>query len=198
MISMEQKFKRGNLVKVLVGQQFWTSTEGFKDISSDYIGKTALIEYSYSEKYGGSNTNSYSIMFTETGSTLAWKNDNELELIDEGGEHLFADCLAKQEAISKSNTDIKQIVENWELKKGELSYETVLFLFDKIGHQSSFLRNGEYYVIYSDWIGLYPLFNFIMTAKNEQDVISILKENIPDDLRNKILDFFNEIQACKN
>jgi hypothetical protein len=37
-----------------------------------------------------------------------------------------------------------------------------------------------------------------MTAKNEQDVISILKENIPDDLRNKILDFFNEIQACKN
>lgn len=194
---MEQKFKRGNLVKVLVGQQVWASTERLKDISSDYVGKTAVIEYSYAEKYGGDNTNSYSIMFTDTGSTLAWKNDNELEFIDEGGEHLFADCLAKKEVISKANTNLKQIIENWELKKGELSYETVLFLFEKIGFKSSFLTNGEFYALTLDWLKAYPLFNLIMTAKNEQDVISILKENIHDDLKNKILYFFNEIQVLK-
>jgi hypothetical protein len=198
MISMEQKFKRGNLVKVLLGQKIWTNTEGFKYISSDYVGKTALIEYSYSDKYGGGNTNSYSIMFTDTGSTLAWKNYNELEFIDEGGEHLFTECLAKREAISKANTDLKQIVENWDVEKETLSAETILFLFEKIGFKSSFLTNGEFYVLTLDWLKAYPLFNLIMTTKNKQDVIDILNEELPKDFINKILEFFNEIQACKN
>jgi len=41
---MEQKFKRGNLVRVLVGHQI-----------PDDVGKTALIKYSYNDKYGGGN-----------------------------------------------------------------------------------------------------------------------------------------------
>lgn len=198
MISMEQKFKRGNLVKVIAGHQIWTSEEGFKDISSDDIGKTALIEYSYSEKYGGSNINDYSIMFTDTGSTLAWRNANQLEFIDKGGEHLFAECLAKREAISKANTDLKQIVENWEVQKETLSAETILFLFGKIGFSSSFLTNGEFYVLTLDWLNAFSLFNLIMTTKNKQDVIDILNEDLPKDFINKILGFFNEVQVYKN
>lgn len=192
---MEQKFKRGNLVKVLVGHQIWSSKEGTKDISPDDVGKTALIEYSYNDKYGGGNVNDYSIMWTDTGSTVAWKSTNELELIEEGGEHLFAECLAKREAISKANTDIKQIVENWVAKEGKLSSETILFLFDKIGYKSSFLRNGEFYALFADWGDLYPLFDVIMTAKIEQDVTGILKEECPADFRNKIVEFFNEVQS---
>jgi len=105
------------------------------DISPDDVGKTALIEYSYNDKYGGGNVNDYSIMWTDTGSTVAWKSTNELQLIEEGGEHLFAECLAKREAISKANTDIKQIVENWVDKEGKLSSETILFL-KSAGHSS--------------------------------------------------------------
>jgi hypothetical protein len=37
-----------------------------------------------------------------------------------------------------------------------------------------------------------------MTTKNKQDVIDILNEELPKDFINKILEFFNEIQACKN
>lgn len=194
---MEQKFKRGNLVKVLVGHQIWSSKEGTKDISPDDIGKTALIQYSYNDKYGGGNVNDYSIMWTDTGSTVAWKRTNELELIEEGGEHLFAECLAKREAISKANTDINQIVKNWLVKEGKLSAETILFLFDKIGYKSSFSRNGEFYALFEDWGNLYPLFDVIMTAKIEQDVTGILKEECPADFRNKIVEFFNEVQSIK-
>ena len=184
---MEQKFKRGNLVRVLVGHQI-----------PDDVGKTALIKYSYNDKYGGGNVDDYSIMWTDTGGTVAWKRTNELELIDEGGEHLFAECLVKREAISKANTDIKQIVENWIAKEGKLSSETILFLFDKIGYKSSFLQNGEFYVLFADWGNLYPLFNVIMTAKIEQDITEILKEECPADLRNKIVEFFNEVQSIKS
>lgn len=195
---MEQKFKRGNLVKVLVGHQIWSSKEGTKDISPDDVGKTALIEYSYNDKYGGGNVNDYSIMWTDTGSTVAWKSANELELIEEGGEHLFAEYLAKREAISKANTDIKQIVENWVAKEGKLSSETILFLFDKIGYKSSFLRNGEFYALFADWGDLYPLFDVIMTAKIEQDVTGMLKEECPTDFKNKIVEFFNEVQSINS
>jgi hypothetical protein len=198
---MEQKFKRGNLVKVLVGHQIWSSEKGETktiDISPDDVGRTALIEYSYNDKYGGGNVNDYSIMWTDTGSTVAWKSTNELQLIEEGGEHLFAECLAKREAISKANTDIKQIVENWVAKEGKLSSETILFLFDKIGYKSSFLRNGEFYVLFADWADLYPLFDVVMTAKIEQDVTGILKEECPADFRNKIVEFFNEVQSIKS
>lgn len=195
---MEQKFKRGNLVKVLVGHQIWSNKEGVKDISPEDIGRTALIEYSYNDKYGGGNVNDYSIMWTDTGSTVAWKSTNELELIDEGGEHLFAECLAKREAISKANTDLKLIKETWVEKQGKLSSETILFLFDKIGYKSSFLRNGEFYVLFADWGDLYPLFDVIMTAKIEQDVTGILKEECPADFKNKVVEFFNEVQSIKS
>jgi len=96
---MEQKFKRGNLVKVLVGHQIWRLEKGgvqIIDISPGDVGRTALIEYSYNDKYGGGNVNDYSIMWTDTGETVAWKSANELELIDEGGEYLFAELAAKR------------------------------------------------------------------------------------------------------
>lgn len=85
----EQKFKRGNLVKVLVGHQIWSNKEGTTDISPEDVGRSAIIEYSYAEKYGGSDVDSYSIIWCDTGGSLAWKRTNELELINEGGEHLF-------------------------------------------------------------------------------------------------------------
>lgn len=195
---MEQKFKRGNLVKVLVGHQIWSNKEGVKDISPEDVGRTAIIEGSYADLYGGNRRDSYSIIWTDTGGSLAWKSNSELELINEGGEHLFTEAKANREALSKANTDIKQIVENWVAKEGKLSYETILFLFDKIGYKSSFLRNGEFYALLADWGDLYPLFDVIMNAKIEQDVTGILKEECPADFRNKVVEFFNEVQSIKS
>lgn len=190
---MEQKFKRGNKVKVLFGHPIWSNKEGTTDMCPEEVGQEALIVGSYADQYGGSNHKDYTIMFCETGSETSWKSENQLELIDEGGEHLFAEAKANREKISKANTDLKQIKENWVEKQGKLSSETILFLFDKIGHKSAFLRNGELYALFADWSELYPLFDVIMTAKNEQDVTRILNDKCPDDFRNKIVGLFNEV-----
>lgn len=195
---MEQKFKRGNLVKVLIGHQIWSNTEGVIDISPEDIGRTAIIEGSYADLCGGNDRGNYSIIWTDTGDSMAWKSDNELELINEGGEHLFAEAKANREALSKANTDLNQIVKTWVEKEGKLSSETILFLFDKIGYKSSFLRNGEFYALSVDWGNLYPLFNVIMTAKIEQDVTKVLKKEHPADLKNKAVEFFNEVQSIKS
>lgn len=195
---MEQKFKRGNKVKVLFGHPIWSNKEGTSDMCPEEVGQEALIVGSYADQYGGSNRKDYTIMFCETGSETSWKSESQLELIDEGGEHLFAEAKAKREMISKNNTDLNQIVKTWTEKEGKLSSETILFLFDKIGYKSSFLRNGEFYALFNSWANLYPLFDVIMTAKIEQEVTGILKEECPADFRNKIVEFFNEVQSIKS
>ncbi len=85
----EQKFKRGNLVEVLVGNLIWTKERGEFDMSPDYVGRKAIIEYSYAEKFGGDDVDRYSIIWQDTGDSLAWKRTNELKFISEGGECLF-------------------------------------------------------------------------------------------------------------
>lgn len=97
----EQKFKRGNLVKVLVGHRIWDFKRGAIDISPEYIGRKAIIQYSYAESYGGDNTDNYSIIWLDSGGSLSWKHESELELLDEGGEHLFEEAKANKEKIYK-------------------------------------------------------------------------------------------------
>ena len=100
---MEQKFKRGNLVKVLVGSIVWTLAKNgvetiVQDIRPGDVGRKAVIEYSYADRFGGNNVDSYSVIFLDTGNSLAWKRTNELELVEEGGEHLFEEASKILEA----------------------------------------------------------------------------------------------------
>ncbi len=196
---MEQKFKRGNLVRVLQGHMLWTNENGkvtWHDISPETVGKQAIVEYSYKERYGGNDVDSYSIMWMDTGHTLAWKHTNELELIDEGGEHLFVEAQAKAFIESSLNTDLQHIVNTWEGKKGKLSSETILFLFDKIGYKSSFHSNGEFYVLQRDWFYLYELFNLIMLGRPgmSHNLYSIIPDIIN---KEKVTEFYNEVKTLQ-
>ena len=173
-MKKEQKFKRGNLVKVLVGHQIWSGKDGVRDISPDDVGRKAIIEHSYAEKYGGNDVDSYSIIWQDTGSSLAWKSTNELELIDKGGEHLFDEAKKNRERISEQNTDINYIVSK--LDESGLSSESILFLFDMLGHNTSFHRNGEFFVLFSDWQQLHPIFVHIKNAKTLEEAQSIFTE----------------------
>lgn len=168
-----QKFKRGNLVEILVGHIGYTN-EGEKDFQPEDVGRKAIIEYSYAEKYGGNDTDSYSIIFEDTGSSMAWKRTNELRLIEEGGEHLFEEAKKKRAAISKRDTDINYILAN--LEEGSLSSESILLLFDLLGFESSFKRNGEFFALYSDWARLHPVFVHIKNANSLEEVQSVFNQ----------------------
>lgn len=81
---MCQVFKKGDLVKVLIGHLMWSyEKDGVKllDIRPDLVGKEAVIEYSYKERYGKGSENLYSILFIENGKSVSWKKGSELELV---------------------------------------------------------------------------------------------------------------------
>lgn len=192
---MEQKFKRGNLVKVLVGHEVWSNKGGISDVRPEDVEREAIIEYSYNDKYGGGNINDYSIIWRDTGSSMAWKGANELELIDEGGDHLLAEAKATRERLLKANTDLAQIKSAWNEKQGKQNSDTILFLFNKIGFESSFLSNGEFYALFADWSEALPLFDLIFNAKTEEEILSKLNPKFLDKYKDKIVSLFKEIQS---
>ena len=103
-----QKYHRGNLVEVLFGHPVWSSKGGkttTEDMSPEEVGQKAIIQYSYADEYGGSNVKDYSIMFMETGSTVAWKTENQLKFIDKGGEHLFEEAKQNGEKQREKNKE---------------------------------------------------------------------------------------------
>ena len=167
----EQKFKRGNLVHIAKDLgQFMSHFENDFD---------AIILGSYSDLYGGSNTNSYSIMVKETGNSISWYYESQMTLIDEGGEHLIVEAKKKRDEVSTKNKDLKYILSI--LDTGSLSSESILILFDLLGFKSSFLRNGEFFCLQSDWLNLYPVFCHIKKSDSLEQAKSIFKPESVDE-----------------
>jgi len=165
-MKKEQKFKRGNLVHI--AKDLGSMMSHFEN------DKDVIIVGSYAEQYGGNNTKSYTVMFPDTGEECSWYEEHQLTLIDEGGEHLFEEAKKNRERISEQNTDINYIVSK--LDEGSLSSESILLLFDMLGHNTSFHRNGEFFALFLDWQQLHPVFVHIKNAETLKEAKSIFTE----------------------
>jgi hypothetical protein len=165
-MKKEQKFKRGNLVHI--AKNLGSMMSHFEN------DKDAIIVGSYADRYGGSNTNSYTVMFTDTGGQSSWYEEHQLTLINEGGEHLFEEANKNKERISKQNTDITYIASK--IDEGSLSSESILLLFEMLGHNTSFHSNGEFFVLFSEWQQLHPIFVHIKNAETLEEAQSIFTE----------------------
>lgn len=105
-------FKRGNLVKVLVGHLTYDIVDGKKterDITPEHVGREAVIDFNYAEKYKwpkpkDENLDSYHMLFLDNGQPT-WKYPTQIELVHEGGEHLFKVIKENMEAIHKKIMD---------------------------------------------------------------------------------------------
>lgn len=165
-MKKEQKFKRGNLVHI--AKDLGSMMSHFEN------DKDAIIVGSYADEYGGSDTKRYTVMFLDTGGKCSWYIEHQLTLIDEGGEHLFEEANKNRERISKQNTDINYIASK--LDEGSLSSESILLLFEMLGHNTSFHRNGEFFVLFLDWQQLHPAFVHIKNAETLKEAKSIFTE----------------------
>lgn len=173
-MSKKQKFQRGNLVEVLVGHKIWSSDKGAYDADPDQVGKKAIIQYSYAEKYGGGNTTDYSIMFLDTGGTVAWKDESELKLLEKGGEHLFEQAKKNAKALEDRDKDltyIKEVLSRLKKEDRGLSSTSILYLFDMLGYKSAFLTNGEFFTLYTDWAILGGIFQKCAAEESYGEVL---------------------------
>lgn len=166
----KQKYKRGTRVKMLVGHRIYRIKDGVSttiDIAPEEVGKFALIQYSCGERYNNGDLNSYSVIFEEDGHSSAWKSLEFMEYVDEGGEHLIMEAAAKRKGLVKRNRSFKYIashIEDW-----ALGSDSITFLFKKIGYESAFERNGEYYSLYQEWLKWSWIFIWIKNSESLEE-----------------------------
>lgn len=190
----EQKFKRGNLVKYTRKENVAYGFDGIALLMKEKITiHKVIIEGSYADLYGGDNIEDYSVIFLDTGNSLAWVEEEELELLEEGGEYLLEQAKENRELILKRNTDLKLIKANFNnnLKDG-LSSNTVLYLFNKIGFDSSFNRNGEYFILWESWNDRQSIFEALFKGDRKTMETEIEKFYKPE-YQDKYLNSFNKL-----
>lgn len=164
----KQKFKRGNLVRI--NEELDSSMSHFP------CGRDAIIIGSYADKCGGGNTGSYTLMFPDTGGQVSWYREDQLTLIDEGGEHLIEEAKMVSDRIYKEKTDIAFLASG--IDSGELSSDSILFLFDMLGFDSESNRNGEYFALFFEWTKLQPAFLHIKNSKSLEEARSMFTEDV--------------------
>lgn len=155
---MEQKFKKGDLVHIKKDMPK-SKAHFVSDID-------AIVEFSYSEEYGGDNYSDYSLFIKGIGS-VAWYDEDELILI----ERNRFDLKDEWENEIKNN-HIKSIepcnIKKFILDGDRFDSTVILKIFEIIGFNSSFNRNGEYYFLFKEWLQFLPVAQFVANAKSKE------------------------------
>ena len=188
----KQKFKRGNVVEILIGCPSSINGKSF-DMEPEMVGRKAVICGSYSDIHSGDDIDNYAIVFMDDGSFLAWKRENQLKLIEKGSEALLEKAKKIGDKIKKQQRDLSYILPL--LNEGDLSSGSILFLFDMIGYQSAFNRTGEPWHLWREWDVLRPVFIHIKDSNSIEEARSaITEEGLKDFNVDKV---FNEFQCMK-
>lgn len=185
------EFKPGNIVKMI--DTYW---HGSLNESREDIGKLFVIEYSYGERFGnGKCYGGYSILSMEEGYSSSWWDDSQLEFVEDGSVDLIYELKRKYKEITNQQKDLKWIKEHF---SESLPTDSILTLFHKIGYESAFERNGEFYCLTMDWLSFYAAFLFLFD-KEFNLMIKLLETGTNEKYRDKYLrsftDLYNEIHG---
>ena len=179
------EFKPGNIVKMV--DTYWY---GSLNESREDIGKLFVIEYSYGERFGnGKCYGGYSILSMENGSSSSWWDDSQLEFVEDGSVDLINELKRKREDITNQSKDIKWIKEHF---SKSLPTDSILTLFHKIGYESAFERNGEFYCLTMDWLSFYPAF-LLLFDKEFDLMINLIGTGTNEKYRDKYLRNFTAL-----
>lgn len=179
------EFKPGNIVKMV--DTYW---HGSLNESREDIGKLFVIEYSYGERFGnGKCYGGYSILSMENGSSSSWWDDSQLEFVEDGSVDLINELKRKREDITNQSKDIKWIKEHF---SKSLPTDSILTLFHKIGYESAFERNGEFYCLTMDWLSFYPAF-LLLFDKEFDLMINLIGTGTNEKYRDKYLRNFTAL-----
>ena len=152
----------------------------------DDIGKLFVIS--------GVTGSRYQIRSFEHGGRSSWWNDSQLEFVEHADDSIF-------EKLDKIESDFKKKQETLSFIKDNFpSVSTIswLKLFDEIGYKSTFLTNGEYFVLYDDVNALYPLFKKIFDNDLNGalcELNNVFKEEFVDRYKETVTKFYNKLKG---
>ena len=172
------KLKVGDIVKKI--NTYWY---GRLNEPRDDIGKLYVIS-----KADGA----YEIRSLETGGASAWWHDDQLEFVEHSEDGTLEKLDKIADDLEKKHQELSFIKENYP----NITGASWIKLFDEIGYSSSFLRNGEYFVLFEDINAIQPIFdkvfnNDLDAALNEVD--HVFTEKYRNQFKESVALFFNKI-----
>jgi len=153
---IEQKFKRGDVVHI--AKDLGPSMSHFP------ADKDAIVMGSYRDRFGGSNVDSYTVMFCDTGGEWSWYHTHQLEFLRYGGEEEITQVKKSREAREKVEIDLEWIVSNWNDIREKPSGATMHELMRRIGIMNPWGSRGEGITYYSNARATFLLLDSVLST----------------------------------
>jgi uncharacterized protein YoxC len=101
----EQKFHRGDVVHIVKDLG-----ESMSHFTAD---KDVVILGSYADQFGGTDTESYTVLFIEDGNESSWYHERQLTFLRHEGEEFIKKIQSDRENYDKKVSQLDWIVSNW-------------------------------------------------------------------------------------
>lgn len=163
---MQQKFQAGDLVRV--ADNLGPSMEHFQK------GCNAIVLGSYADQFGGDNHEVYTL-FIENHGEVSWYYESQLTFVRHAPD-LLESWREQREARSAQEADLKWIRENWGDVRTGVSSTSALRLLEWIGVRSSFLVNGEYFALFSEFDAYFPFIDKVFSCSNMEEVSAAFED----------------------
>lgn len=162
-----EKFRHGDLVRV---------SDDLGPAMAHFLGKgkRAIVLGSYRDQYGGReerNAHQYTL-FIEGEGQSSWYDEEQLTLLEANAVSLLDSWEEQREARVRDESSLPWIVTHWPSLRDSCPTNSLLALFRAIGHESAFLRNGEYYCLQVDYERLFPMLDMLVTCKSLEELRS--------------------------
>jgi hypothetical protein len=159
---VDQKFRRGDVVHIA------------KDLGS-YMShfdndQDAVVMYSYAEKYGGSDVDSWCLLFCETGGEVSWYHTHQLTFLRHGGQEEIDRIKNAKDVREAKETDLAWIVSNWKTIRNKVPGPTMGELMRRVGITNPWGSRGEGITWYCNAMATMELLDPILSAQTLEEI----------------------------
>lgn len=146
-------------------------------------GRKCVLEYANGRRY-----TEWSVLFLDDGNSLAWVSESEMEFVSEGSIEEIEKAKQTRLIWETRNRDLQCISEKM-LSSEDLYSDSILTLFEKIGFDTSFNYNGEFFILFEEWDILRPIFDKMFEG-NRDEMIKLVNDIFTPKFRNKFMSSF--------
>ncbi len=142
-MNAPQKFTRGDVVHIAA------------DLGSSMFhfekDKDVVILGSYADKFGGTNTHSYTVLFIEDGNEISWYEEYQLTFLRHEDEGFIEKIKKAREEYDAKVSQLDWIVDHWKDVRSSLPQSSAVKLMALIGITEPWGKHGEYWDFYEHY-----------------------------------------------
>jgi hypothetical protein len=156
--SSDQKFKRGDVIQI--ADDLGTSMSHFRAACE------AIVIGSYADQFGGSDSESFTLMYTDDGEQCSWYYGRQLTFVREGGEveiEAIDQARKEREAIE---SELQWIVDHFEEGCRNLPGASLVKLMSMIGIDKPWGARGEGMTYYDNAMGTITLLQPVLRLRD--------------------------------